>query len=185
MFRHPIDMDVILRHNYLNTESRVGWLMSKDTHHKDRDEKCASLRRYHALNPHPERVTDEAFTSDNPFFDPRDLVQVKYEMLRRVHKEGLSVTRAAASFGFSRPSFYQAQTDFQEAGLVGLLPERPGPRRAHKLTDEVVEILEELRLSQPSLSTKELAAIVRDRFGVSVHPRSIERALLRCQKKRK
>ena len=159
--------------------------MSRDALSGARDGKYASLRKHHALNPHPERVTDEAFTSGNPFFDSRDLVQVKYEMLRRVHEEGQSVKTAAAIFGFSRPSFYQAQADFKEAGLVGLLPEAPGPRRAHKLTDEVMGFLEEVRLNQPSLSTRALTEIVRDRFGVSIHPRSIDRAFLRRQKKRK
>jgi hypothetical protein len=44
------------------------------------------------LNPSPERVTDELFQE---FFDPRDLVQVKYEMLRRVQTEGQPVGRSA------------------------------------------------------------------------------------------
>ena len=78
-----------------------------------RDEKLAALRAAHALNPAPETVRDDAFTSGDPFFDPRDIVQVKYEMLRRVAREGHSVTSAAAAFGFSRPSFYAAQAAWQ------------------------------------------------------------------------
>ena len=54
-----------------------------------RDEKLAALRAAHALNPAPETVRDQAFTSGDPFFDPRDLVQVKYEMLRRVAREAV------------------------------------------------------------------------------------------------
>ena len=75
-------------------------------------------------------MRDAAFTAGGPFFDPEDLVQVKYEMLRRVREEGAAVTQASAAFGFSRPSFYAAQAAFQEAGLPGLVPQRPGPRRA-------------------------------------------------------
>ena len=92
-----------------------------------RDDKEASLRRHHALNPRPEEVNDAAFSSGNAFFDPRDLVQVKYEMLRRAREEGSTVSQAAASFGFSRPSFYEAQAAYGSAGLPGLLPQRPGP----------------------------------------------------------
>ena len=76
------------------------------------DPKLVALRRHHALNPRPEAVTDPAFVTGDPFFDARDLVQVKYEMLRRARRDGQPVGRAATAFGFSRPSFYQAQALF-------------------------------------------------------------------------
>ena len=86
------------------------------------DPKSLALRQQGCWNPHPEQVTDELFQT-REFFDPRDLVQVKYEMLRRVEAEGLPVNRSAAAFGFSRPSFYQAQASFQQGGLPALLPQ--------------------------------------------------------------
>jgi transposase len=143
------------------------------------DEKAAALRMAHALNPRAALVSDPAFTGGNPFFDPRDLVQVKYELLRRVHTEGHSVTQAAAAFGLSRPSFYAAQRAWQQAGLAGLLPQRLGPRRAHKLNEEVVQFLGECLQREPGLPARALATRVADRFGLQVHPRSIERALVR------
>ena len=66
-------------------------------------------------------MTDPAFNGANTFFDPEDLVQVKYEMLRRVREDGQAVTQASAAFGFSRPSFYEAQVAFERAGLPGLV----------------------------------------------------------------
>lgn len=146
------------------------------------DEKSIALRQAGALAPHPEAVSDPLFRA-HVFFDARDLVQVKYEMLRRVQAEGQSVTQAASAFGFSRVSFYQAQTAFAEAGLPGLVPRRRGPRGAHKLTDVVVDFLEGLRAADPSVRTPELVEEVRQRFGLNVHPRSIERALARRAKK--
>ena len=104
------------------------------------DAKREALRRQGTLHPRPKDVTDALFRS-HEFFDPRDLVQVRYEMLRRVRVEGLSVTKAAAAFGFSRPAFYQAQAAYQRHGLPGLVPRRPGPRHAHKLSDEVVDFV--------------------------------------------
>lgn len=142
-----------------------------------RDEKLAALRAAHAVHPHPELVTDVLFTTGLPFFDAHDLVQVKYEMLRRVHVEGHSVTRAAAACGFSRPSFYAAQAAWQHSGLPGLLPVRPGPRGAHKLTAEVLAFLHEVLAQDPTLRAAHLAVLVQARFGLVVHPRSIERAL--------
>ena len=146
------------------------------------DAKEAALRRQHALNPRPEAVRDDAFASDDPFFDARDLVQVKYEMLRRARDEGTSVADSAAAFGFSRPSFYEAKSAYEAGGLPGLLPKRPGPRRAHKLSEAVVERLVEARAAQPSMSSADLAALVTAEFGLSVHPRSVERALARRPK---
>jgi transposase len=147
--------------------------------------KRAALRAYHALNPHPHAVTDPAFTTGPAFFDANDLVQVKYEMLRRVQVEGLAVSAAAARFGFSRPSFYAAQRAWQQAGLPGLLPQRPGPRHAHKLTPEVLVFLEQARAQDPSLRLGHLTQLVQDRFGLSVHPRSIERRLTQQQQKKR
>jgi len=142
-------------------------------------EKTSALRRHRALNPRPERVSDPAFGGDNPFFDPQDLVQVKYEMLRRVREEGQAIAQASTAFGFSRPSFYETQAAFARSGLPGLLPQRPGPRRAHKLSEEVMEALEEELDAVPGLNSAALARIVEERFGLRVHPRSVERALAR------
>ncbi len=150
---------------------------------KRRDEKIAALRRHHALNPRPQAVTDPTFTSGNPFFDTNDLVQVKYEMLRRVRQEGQRASQSAAAFGFSRPSYYDAQAVFEEGGLPALIPQRPGPRRAHKLSEEVVDFLEQALAEKTSLNSAGLAQLVEEQFGLGVHRRSIERALARRRKR--
>ena len=138
------------------------------------------LRESGALNTHP--VNDPLF-KDGHFFDPQDLVQVKYEMLRRVQSEGKSVTDAAANFGFSRPSFYQALSAFEQDGLAGLVPHKRGPKQAHKLTDEVLSFIGEVRQKDASVRLPDLVKLIQERFGTKVHPRSIERSLLRHQKK--
>ena len=147
------------------------------------DPKTEALRQQGCLHPHPGKVTDELF-ADSEFFDPRDVVQVKYEMLRRVREEGRPVSDSASRFGLSRPSYYQAQDAFEEGGLPALLPKKPGPRRAHKLSPEVVATLREALKGQPELTADDLVRLVAERFGISVHRRSIERALARPEKKR-
>ena len=146
------------------------------------DAKSESLREHRAWHSRPDDVTDEFFLS-REFFDPRDLVQVKYEMLRRVQVDQLSVSQAAETFGFSRPSFYQILAAFQEAGLPGLIAKRRGPKTAHKLSDEVLEYIDQLQALDEALRAAELSQRVLKKFGLSVHPRSIERALLRRRKK--
>ncbi len=146
------------------------------------DPKTMALRQQRCLNPHPERVTDELFQT-REFFDARDLVQVKYEMVRRVEAEGLPVNQSAAAFGFSRPSFYQAQASFQQGGLPALMPQKRGPKQAHKLTAEVLAFIREARQEDPSLHLAALVSRIQVRYGVTVDLRSIERALARSQKK--
>ncbi len=135
------------------------------------------------LQSAPQAVTDALFLKE-PFFDPRDLVQVKYEMLRRVQSEGHSVTQAVAAFGFSRPSFYQALAAFKQGGLGGLIPQKRGPKAAHKLTAEVLRFVRAQQAADPALRAPALAPLIARHFGVVVHPRSIERALAHSQKKR-
>jgi len=150
------------------------------------DDKTESLKKYGALNPHPQKVTVEMFSDSTlEFFDPRDLVQVKYEMLRAVDKEGCSVKQASEAFGFSRPAFYQAQSQFKQGGVTGLVKKRPGPKSAHKLTADVLAFIEEKVEEGEPLRARKLAPLIREKFGKDVHPRSIERAVTRRKKERK
>jgi transposase len=146
------------------------------------DSKIRALRKHGSLNAKALQVQDPLF-QDSEFFDPRDLVLVKYEMLRRVRVEGSSITAAANAFGFSRVAFYQAMAAFREEGLPGLLPRRRGPKEAHKLTGEVLAFIDQLRAADSTLRAPQLAAMVLKHLGLSVHPRSIERALARRAKK--
>ena len=148
------------------------------------DEKTANLKKYGALNPHPQKVSEAMFSdSEIDFFDPRDLAQVKYEMLRTVEKEGRTVKHAAEAVGVSRPAFYQAQSHFEKEGVNGLVKKRPGPKSAHKLTDEVMAFIEEKLQEGKPLGARKLCPLIKKKFGKDVHPRSIERAVMRRKKK--
>jgi len=145
--------------------------------------KLEELRRRNALHPNPERVSAELFVRGT-FFDARDAVQVKYEMLRLVRVDGVSVVRAALEHGYARPTFYEAKEAFEQDGIAGLLPHKRGPRSAHKLSQEVMDFLGDLLDDCPSLNSRDLADRVLEEYGISVHPRSVERALARGKKRR-
>lgn len=140
------------------------------------DPKCDSLRRRATLNPHPERIQDALFLT-HPFFDPRDLVQVKYELLHRVLVEGQPVGATAAAFGFSRVTVQQLRKRFEAEGLAGLMPRRKGPCRASKLTEEVLAYIWQILKDEPDLRMAELPGRIKQQFGISVHLRSVKRAL--------
>lgn len=150
---------------------------------KTRETKRKALQRQGTLNLRPNAITHPLFqTSD--FFDSDDMIQVKYEMLRQVRVEQQPVTQSAKAFGFSRPSFYQVQLAFEQNGLSGLIPQKRGPRSGHKLTAEVMEFLNQARAKDSSLRTDDLVQMVKQEFGMVVHPRSVERQLLRQKKRR-
>lgn len=137
--------------------------------------KIRALLEEGTLNQTPEQVHDPKF-QQNEFFDPRDIVQVKYEMLRRVSVENASVTGATEEYGVSRPTYYQAKTNFERSGLAGLVPQKRGPRGPHKLQGEVWAFVEQQLVPGEPVRARELAKVIRKKFDLNIHPRTIERA---------
>src|ERR1700730_10353392 len=100
------------------------------------------VRGGHAESGAGEGPRDPKF-HDGEFFDAHDIVQVKYEMLRRVSVEKASVVEAAGEYGVSRPTYYQTKASFQDAGIAGLAPRKRGPHGPRKLQDEVLPFIRE------------------------------------------
>lgn len=140
--------------------------------------KAEALLEEGTLNPTPEKVSDPKF-QEGEFFDPRDIVQVKYEMLRRVSMENAAVTEAAEQYGVSRPTYYQAKASFEGAGIVGLVPRKRGPRGPRKLQGKVLAFLERQLVPGEPIRARELATLIQKEFDLHVHPRTIERVASR------
>ena len=124
-------------------------------------------------HPKPEAVTAPLFDGRHSFFLPVDKVQVKYEMLRAHFVDGLAATTAAEQHGYSRAGFYLIVDAFEDGGMHGLLDEKRGRRGPLKLTPEVLRFMSS---ADPALSGAQLAAQIEERFGVSLHRRTVERA---------
>jgi len=139
------------------------------------DKKLQSLKQHGSLNPRPEKVRHELFAKDD-FFDRHDLVQLKYEMLRSVRHDHQSISQASKDFGLSRVSFYQALDSFEQQGVVGLSPQKRGPKTPHKLTWEVMAYIEQAMAEDPTLTPLEISRIVEKKFAKTLHPRTIEKA---------
>ena len=175
----------LYRHNYLNIVSQpIICFVKEDMMSSYDDSKAQKLRENGVLNLRPEQVKDELFQQYD-FFDPRDLLQIKYEMIRRVQRDSWTVIQASKTFGFSRPSYYEAQNSFNRKGLSGLIPGQRGPKSAHKLSDNVMEFVEEAIAKDSTLHASRIALLLEKRFDLKVYPRSIERALDRRKKKEK
>lgn len=141
-----------------------------------------ALKEAKTLNKAADKVTDEKFKK-LAFFDPNDILQVKYEMLRHNQEDGVTIIRAAKTYGFSRISFYKISKAFKEYGLAGLFPEKRGPRRAHKMSTEVMEFTESLIKEDTKIRSPKIKEKIMEHFNIKIHQRSIERAIERAKKK--
>lgn len=144
--------------------------------HDRKPSKGDILREEGTLNPAAENVRDPKFR-ESEFFDPRDVVQVRYEMLRRVTVEKAPVTDVTREYGVSRPTYYQAKANLEEAGIAGLVPRKPGPRGPHKIHGKILAFLKQRVAPGEPIRARALAKLIRQEFGVEVHPRTIERAV--------
>lgn len=138
--------------------------------------KLEALREEGTLNPTPDEVHDPKF-QENEFFDPHDIVQVKYEMLRRVSVENASVSAASEEYGVSRPTYYQTKASFDKGGVAGLAPQKRGPRGPHKLRGQALAFVQQQLVAGEPVRARELAKLVQQKFDLNIHPRTIERAV--------
>lgn len=134
------------------------------------------LKNNGTFNKASDAVTAEDF-KNGIFFDPRDLVQVKYEMLRSVANNENSVSEASKKYGLSRQSYYVSKASMEAAGIAGLLPKKTGPRKAYKLTDKAMRFIDSYKADHPEAKAKEINRAMCNETGVSVHDRTVERYL--------
>ncbi|MCR5304605.1 MAG: helix-turn-helix domain-containing protein [Lachnospiraceae bacterium] len=138
------------------------------------------LKENGTFNESSKRVTAEDF-QHGVFFDPNDLFQVKYEMLRSVEKGDMSVSDAAEKYGFSRQSYYVNKVAFENGGLAGLIPKKTGPRHGHKLTDEGKKFIDEYLNDHPTARPHEINTALELNTGITVHDRTVDRYLSKKQ----
>ena len=112
---------------------------------------------------------------NNAHFDPYDLVQVKYEMLRAVSCDEMTVTEAARQFGFSRAAYYKIEKSFDASGVNGLSLQKTGPKSPAKVTEDVLRFASELRNTEPGITNDRIVEEIQKQKGVSIHKRSLQR----------
>ena len=149
---------------------------------EDQRSKEDRLREAGTLNRAPEKVGDPAFAASG-FFDSRDLLQVRYEMVRLVRAQNATLAQAAQRFGVSRPTCFRMVKSFEHGGLQALVPAKRGPRGPHKITAEMLRFVEDHRQRHGRVGARRLVQMIEAEFGISIHPRGLEKALGRDKKK--
>ena len=132
------------------------------------------LKENGTYNKRHASVKKAAFIEDE-FYDPRDIVQVKYEMLREANDSNRAISAVTEDFGFSRTAFYNIRESFEKDGITALLPDKPGPRQAHKLTEVLQEFIEGYVATFPNASATEITAAIQSEKGIQISKRTIER----------
>jgi len=146
----------------------------RSMHMKDKN---GILKKNGTYNKGSGSVTAEEFQG-GIFFDPNDLVQVKYEMLRSVAKNKMSVSEASKMYGLSRQSYYINKTAVDDGGIAALIPQKTGPRKAYKLTDRGCQFIDSYICDHPDANTHQVNKALYEATGISVHDRTVTRYLL-------
>ena len=172
-----LEMNIIDAYYCMNTIYRQEPTM-KPNH--DNTEKQQRLQQAGTLNATPEKILDPMFTG---FFDAQGLLQVRYEMIRVVRIEHVTLAEAAKRFGVSRPTCFRMTKAFDRGGLQGLIPAPRGPRGPHKITPQMLDFVVEYKSRHGRVGARRLVPLIEQRFGITVHPRGLEKALARGKKK--
>ena len=133
------------------------------------------LAKESLLNPKPDRIKHPLFQTTD-FFDPLDLPQVRYEMLRTVRIENKSITEACRLFGFSREYFYKLDRQFKDGGFLALLNSpKAGRRPIIALKQEIVNFIIRRKLESAKLSGDELRKEIEKNYKTVCSTRTVER----------
>ena len=139
-------------------------------------EKTEILKGNGTYNKDSGAVTAAEFQT-GVFFDPNDIVQVKYEMLRSVARSEMTVSQAADRYGFSRQGFYINKAAFDAGGIAALIPKKTGPKNPHKLTDEGKRFIDAYIAAHPDANSRKVNEAMAEATGISVHDRTVGRYL--------
>lgn len=138
--------------------------------------KATIMKENGTFNRHYKKISVPYF-QQGIFFDSRDIVQVKYEMLRSVESGEVTVTEAARQFGLSREAFYKNKAAYERGGIQALIPQKTGPKQAHKLLPEGTMFIDNYVSEHPNARAAEINARLKEKLGISVNKRTIERYL--------
>jgi len=134
------------------------------------------LNKEGLANRRAERVTHSLFLTLD-FFDPLDLPQVKYELLRAARVDNISVTEACNLFGFSREYFYRLEKAFMKHGYVSVIGSAMGRRPIIALNQEIVSFIVHRKMEEPRLSGKALRKEILQQYSIDCSRRTVERII--------
>lgn len=102
----------------------------------------------------------------------------KYEIIQQVTRSELGVKRTLKEYGIARSTFYKWYQSYLENGFEGLKPkQRLTNRQWNRIPDSQKDLVVELALEYPELSSRELALKITDEQGIYLSESSVYRIL--------
>jgi len=132
------------------------------------------LMKNGTYNKNHSKVKKEKF-QEGGFYDPMDIVQVRYEMIKEAGDGGKAIEQVTGEYGYSRASYYHIKGDFDNGGMIALVPEKTGPRSPSKLTGDLQEYIANYVEGNPRASSSQIAMAIEQDKGVTVNKRTVER----------
>ena len=115
-----------------------------------KESKRVFLEKERLINPKPERVSHPLFETPD-FFDPFDLPEVRYEMIRSVRVEKMAVAQACKLFGFSREYFCKLERALMTRVYIAMLGSTMGRRPIIALNQEIVNFIAHRKIQEAGL----------------------------------
>jgi len=123
------------------------------------------------------QLENNAFLGDAGTLQVPENDQLTRRLALLVEGECLLGPKAAAEkFGLSRQRYFQLRKQYREQGASGLVPQKRGPKRNYRRTDEVVRQAIRHRFLDPDASTAVIAQKL-NQTGIPISIRSVERII--------
>ncbi len=102
----------------------------------------------------------------------------KYEIIQQVTRSELGVKQTLKEYGIARSTFYKWYQSYLENGFEGLKPkQRLTNRQWNSIPETQKDLVVELALEYPELSSRELALKITDEQGIYLSESSVYRIL--------
>ena len=123
-----------------------------------------------------DKVTEPRFL-DSDLFDPKDLLQVRYEMVRSIKEGVITLDEVPSKYGVSAMTAKRCVSSLEKGGIIALVPERKGPKGPSSLDDESLRFIDSYIAEHPKASGRKVHDALEAEKHVGVSKRTVERYL--------
>ena len=132
------------------------------------------LRATQTFNTNYAKINDPIFQRSG-IMDPRDLLLVRFELVRSLELDGKPIEEVCSQYGISPCTARRYVRDMKERGLIALVPEKRGPNGPSVMTDEIANYIDKYLTDHPKASAGKVYQSLVDAKKVTIGKRTVER----------
>ena len=134
------------------------------------------LKETRTFNRNHDKINDNLF-AESDMLDARDLLQVRYEMVRAVKIDKSSATEVAQRFGVSESTLNRNIRALNEGGVIALIPESKGPKGQYSLDEDELKFIDSYLEAHPDATGGQVYSALLKEKQSTVSKRTVERHL--------